>query len=245
MDWSNLYPEFIDSGFTEKEQRKSSEQKLNMLKKNVEIADIGCGYGGLLFALSLQMPETLILGLEIRTSVTQFVQQKIVAMRKNPSISNEENVESIPSTNDEISLGKHPYQNIACIRANTMKFLPNFFRKSQLKAIFICFPDPHFKARKHKARIVSTGLAAEYAFVLRPGGKLYTITDVEELHGWMVDKMAAHASFERVGDEEMDADELVKLMSTKTEEAKKVERNKGVKYVAAFRRLEEPGWPDE
>lgn len=58
-----------------------------------------------------------------------------------------------------------------------MKFLPNFFRKGQLSKIFLCFPDPHFKTRKHKARIVSTTLNSEYAYVLREGGIIYTITD--------------------------------------------------------------------
>lgn len=33
------------------------------LTKNVEVADIGCGYGGLLMALGLVMPDTLCLGL--------------------------------------------------------------------------------------------------------------------------------------------------------------------------------------
>jgi tRNA (guanine-N7-)-methyltransferase len=79
------------------------------------------------------------------------------------------------------------YQNITAIRANTMKFLPRFFARRQLSKIFICFPDPHFKARKHKARIVSSALNAEYAFVLRPGGLLYTITDVEEYHKWILE----------------------------------------------------------
>ena len=67
-----------------------------------------------------------------------------------------------------------------------MKFLPNLFPRSSLHHIFLCFPDPHFKARKHKARIVSATLCAEYAYVLRPGGVVWTITDVEELGGWMV-----------------------------------------------------------
>jgi tRNA (guanine-N7-)-methyltransferase len=44
MDWSEYYPGFIGK------------------HKNVEIADIGCGYGGLLFALSPRFPDTLILG---------------------------------------------------------------------------------------------------------------------------------------------------------------------------------------
>ena len=30
--------------------------------KHVEIADIGCGFGGLLFALGPQFPETMVLG---------------------------------------------------------------------------------------------------------------------------------------------------------------------------------------
>lgn len=162
-------------------------------------------------------------GLEIRTSVTEFVQEKIKALRHQ---------------NASTAL----YQNIACIRANTMKFLPNFFAKAQLAKIFLCFPDPHFKARKHKARIVSTTLNAEYAYVLRPGGVVYTITDVQDLHEWMVEHLEAHPSFERVGEEELESDECVGVMRMETEEGKKVERNGGQKFVACFRRLEDPPW---
>lgn len=79
--------------------------------------------------------------MEIRTSVTEFVQSKVKALRA-------QNAESDPTA----------YQNVACVRANSMKFLPNFFERGQLKKIFLCFPDPHFKARKHKARIVSLTL---------------------------------------------------------------------------------------
>jgi tRNA (guanine-N7-)-methyltransferase len=193
------------------------------LTKDVEILDIGCGFGGLLIALAPLMPDTLILGMEIRTKVTQFVQDRIAALRSQAGDS-------------------HLYQNVACLRANTMKFLPNFFKKAQLSKIFICFPDPHFKARKHKARIVSATLNSEYAFVLRPGGIFYTITDVEALHQWMVEHFEAHPSFERVPEEDVASDECVKTMSTETEESKKVERNKGPKFVALFRRLEDPPW---
>ena len=162
------------------------------------------------------------LGLEIRAQVTEFVKEKIWALRaQNPG---------------------GPYQNAGCLRANTMKFLPNFFRKAQLSKIFICFPDPHFKARKHKARIVSTTLSSEYAYALRPGGIVYTITDVEALHEWMVEHLDAHPLFERVSEEEQEKDECVRVMRTETEEGKKVERDKGTKFVALFRRLEDPPW---
>ncbi len=192
--------------------------------KDVEIADIGCGFGGgLLFALAPKLPSTLILGMEIRSSVTEYVQEKIKALR---------------AKHMETEL----YNNISCIRANTMKFLPNFFRKAQLSKIFLCFPDPHFKARKHKARIVSASLNSEYAFVMKPGGKVYTITDVEDLHLWMVEHFEGHPSFERVGEEEVEADECVEVVRAETEEGKKVERNGGSKFVAVFRRMEDPSW---
>jgi tRNA (guanine-N(7)-)-methyltransferase len=123
-----------------------------------------------------------------------------------------------------------------------MKFLPNFFRRAQLSKIFICFPDPHFKARKHKARIVSPTLNTEYAFVLRPGGIVYTITDVEALHDWMVEHLQGHPSFERVPKEEEERDSCVAIMMSETEEGKKVERNNGHKFVALYRRLEDPPW---
>lgn len=126
-----------------------------------------------------------------------------------------------------------------------MKFLPNFFRKAQLSKIFLCFPDPHFKARKHKARIVSTTLNSEYAYVMIPGGVVYTITDVEDLHKWMVEHFEAHAGFSRVSSREEDTDICVQVMRTETEEGKKVERNKGQKYVACFQRLKDPPWPEE
>ncbi|KYK55113.1 RGS-protein [Drechmeria coniospora] len=217
MDWSKYYPSFVDDDAPEQQGQP------RRMKKDVEVVDIGCGFGGLLVALAPMMPETLMLGLEIRTSVTEFVQDRIWALREQNSASK-------------------LYQNAACLRANSMKFLPNFFNKGQLSKIFICFPDPHFKVRKHKARIVSTTLNSEYAYALRPGGIMYTITDVEALHEWMVHHFKTHPSFERVAAEEEQEDECVKVMMMETEEGKKVERNKGQKFVALFRRLEDPPW---
>ncbi|RDA83564.1 hypothetical protein CP532_5343 [Ophiocordyceps camponoti-leonardi (nom. inval.)] len=220
MVWSTHYPAWMED---------SSQPP--RLQKDVEVVDIGCGFGGLLVALAPLMPDTLMLGLEIRASVTEFVQERIWALR-------EQNGGDDGSSSSSSKL----YQNVACLRANSMKFLPNFFTKGQLTKVFICFPDPHFKARKHKARIVSTTLNSEYAFVLRPGGIVYTITDVEALHEWMVHHFEAHASFERVAPDEEKADECVRIMTSETEEGKKVERNKGQKFVALFRRLEDPPW---
>ncbi|KAI0112484.1 putative methyltransferase-domain-containing protein [Nemania sp. FL0031] len=230
MDWSTHFPAFVpntDSVIIPPATESSPADAVSLppkkLTKEVEVVDIGCGFGGLLVALAPALPDTLLLGLEIRTSVAEYVEDRIIALR---------------TQNPDSNL----YQNIGCLRANTMKFLPNFFRKGQLTKAFICFPDPHFKNRKHKARIVSTTLNSEYAYVLRPGGIVYTITDVEDLHHWMVQHLEAHPSFERISVEEEEADPCVEIMKTATEESKKVERNKGQKFVALFRRLEDPPW---
>ncbi|KAI3321255.1 putative methyltransferase [Xylariaceae sp. AK1471] len=230
MDWSTYFPAFVANGeptttplLAETSLANATNPSPSRLTKEVEVVDIGCGFGGLLVALAPALPDTLLLGMEIRSSVAEYVQHRIAALRiQNPD--------------------SNLYQNIACLRANTMKFLPNFFRKGQLSKAFICFPDPHFKHRKHKARIVSTTLNSEYAYALRPGGIIYTITDVEDLHDWMVQHLEAHLSFERISEAEQEADPCVEIMRTETEESKKVERNKGQKFIALFRRLEDPPW---
>lgn len=208
MDWSKLYPHYFD-------------QESNKMTSEVEIADIGCGYGGLLINLAPEFPDKLLLGMEIRVQVTQYVEDRIIALRNQHK---EENT----------------YQNIAVLRGNAMKFLPNFFRKAQLSKMFFCFPDPHFKQRKHKARIITNTLLSEYAYVLKEGGIIYTITDVEDLHNWMVKHLEEHPMFERLSKEWEKQDKCVSIMWNSTEEGQKVTRNKGSKWVACFKRLPTP-----
>lgn len=155
--------------------------------------------------------------MEIRTKVSDYVHQRIEALRQQ-------------------SIGD--YQNIAVLRANSMKFLPNFFERAQLTKMFFLFPDPHFKKKKHKARIISHTLLAEYAFVLAPGGLLYTATDVKDLHDWMVENLNAHPLFDRIPNEEIFFDPVVNCVLEKTEEGIKVARNNGDKYLAVYKRLE-------
>ncbi|KAF4549443.1 tRNA (guanine-N(7)-)-methyltransferase-like protein [Elsinoe fawcettii] len=273
MDWSTHYPSYIDSSQpTQDPSTTALQQPLPpRITKPVEIADIGCGFGGLLFALSPRMPNTLLLGLEIRTSVTAYVQEKVKALRNRsalPTAPDDGSSTPNPSSDAVPVIPGATYQNVSALRANTMKFLPNFFQKGQLRSIFLCFPDPHFKARKHKARIVSQTLNAEYAYVLRPGGLVFTITDVRDLHDWIVTHFGKSEGWERVdvskvveatekgqGGEvgeievvngppaEGEIEGCVRLMMGETEEGKKVARNKGSRFVAVFRRLEDPEWP--
>lgn len=90
-------------------------------------------------------PDNLIVGMEIRVKVSDYVMDRIEALRSQHS---------------------GQYGNIACVRTNAMKYLPNYFHKGQLKKMFFLYPDPHFKKAKHKWRIINKCLLAEYAYIL-------------------------------------------------------------------------------
>jgi tRNA (guanine-N7-)-methyltransferase len=61
MDWTSHFPAFA---------RSESENGTppNMIKE-VEVADIGCGFGGLIVALAPLFPETLMLGLRLQHAI--------------------------------------------------------------------------------------------------------------------------------------------------------------------------------
>jgi tRNA (guanine-N7-)-methyltransferase len=74
MDWSVHYPAFGkgDVGNVGEEDVPSTTETAmeggpktwrRAVAKQVEVADIGCGFGGLLFALAPKMPDTLIMGM--------------------------------------------------------------------------------------------------------------------------------------------------------------------------------------
>ncbi|XP_053907514.1 tRNA (guanine-N(7)-)-methyltransferase isoform X2 [Cuculus canorus] len=185
----------------------------------VEFADLGCGYGGLLVSLSPLFPQSLMLGLELRAKVAAFAGQRLRALR---------------------AAQRGSFGNAAVLRANAMKHLPHFFHKGQLSKLFFLFPDPHFKRPKHKWRIISPALLAQYGYVLRPGGLVYTVTDVPELHEWMVTHFGDHPLFEAVPLDQLEDDPVAPLLATATEEGRKVQRSGRPVFPAVFRRLQDP-----
>lgn len=277
MDWAPFFPGYAAAPGDASAHAGLRDGKL------VEVADVGCGFGGLLVGLAPVLPDMLCLGMEIRTKVTEYVRLRILALRNGikeedmeghieaaqaaseaaaaagadeasaaavadetmsgaaegaaSSSSSSSDSAAGASSGSSVTGGIRPYDNVSVLRTNAMKYLTSFFARGQLSKLFFCFPDPHFKKSNHRRRIVSTPLLAEYAHVLRPGGRLYTISDVRDLHNWMAAHGDAHSCFERVSDAELASDPCVGVMRTYTEEGKKVERARGDKHVAVFRRL--------
>uniref|UniRef100_A0A6B2LFQ2 tRNA (guanine(46)-N(7))-methyltransferase n=1 Tax=Arcella intermedia TaxID=1963864 RepID=A0A6B2LFQ2_9EUKA len=164
-------------------------------------------------------PDTLSLGIEIRTKVVEYVKQRIDRLR-------------------EENQGTTKYQNISVLNTNAMKYFPNHFYKGQLKKIFFLFPDPHFKKANHRRRIISSALLPEYAYLLAEGGKLYTVTDVHELYLWETACLDSCPLFERVQEEENQQDPVIPLILNNSEEAKKVQKANGQKWYAVYRKVE-------
>lgn len=211
MDWHAHYPQYCPAG-------TSSE---GMETKAVTIADIGCGFGGLSMKLAAMFPEKLVLGMEIRPRVVDTVKARIAKLRSQAA-----------------ETQQHDYQNVSVMRINIMKQAPNVFHKGQLEKMFFLFPDPHFKKANHRRRVINPNFLAIYAYILKVGGLLYTITDVQELHEWMVKHLSEHPLFERALDQEAKDCPVMDAIHNSSEEGQKVSRHSGCKYPAVFRRRE-------
>ena len=241
INWSLSYP--IEFSSSPKDQKANSNLYLNTktypgpftnekykpistsnIPKNfysepyVNIVDIGCGYGALLENMSKSLEKgSLALGLEIRDKVTNYVGERIKGLRLN-------------TDNKE-------FNNISVMRSNTMKLLLNFFYKGQLDKLFFCFADPHFKRTNHRKRIINQYLLNEYSYLLKKGGKLYIITDVEELYIWERSMLNQNKCFKEMSKEEVEKDPFTGFMKN-TNEARKVIKNWGNMFYSIYERVE-------
>lgn len=179
------------------------------------ILDVGCAYAGLLTSLAPLHKDKIMLGMEIRPRVVDYSQYRISEIRQNDDNGH----------------------NIWVLRCNVMKNLVNYIQKAQLEKIFFCYPDPHWKKKNHRRRIISQTLLDEYAYVLKKGGLIYTVSDVKELGDWMCEHLEQHPSFERLTQQEVDADDFVPYVKDSSEDAQRTQQQKKQKHLCVFRRI--------
>jgi tRNA (guanine-N7-)-methyltransferase len=159
--------------------------------------------------------------MEIRNKLVNYVAKKICATRQeNPG-----------------KVRKKQFLNISVVRTNAMKNLPNFCGKESLEKLFFCFPDPNFKKSHYRRRIVNKALIMDYCYLLKPGGKIYAITDVFQLHEWHLQQLSECKTLVAVDEEENLKDPCLQVILSDTEEGKKVTRNLGKKYWCIFQKV--------
>lgn len=70
------------------------------------------------------------------------------------------------------------FPNVRCVFANMSVDMPRLFAPASVRRFFLNFPDPWFKSRQHKRRVIGPGLVGEIARALVRGGELFVQTDI-------------------------------------------------------------------
>lgn len=137
--------------------------------------DIGCGKGQFLLNIATLEPNWNFLGLEIRELLVQEAN----------------------TWRDELGLTNLHY--LFCNVNNSLRSLLSSLPTGTLQRVTIQFPDPWFKHRHAKRRLVQPELIAELATYLAVGGVVFLQSDIEALAVEMCDRFSAHPAFQRQG----------------------------------------------
>jgi tRNA (guanine-N7-)-methyltransferase len=137
------------------------------------VVDIGCGGGRFDLMMAKRYPEKNVLGVDIRAPLVE---------RGNAWGSHAGLVDNLhfAECNATVSMGK---------------WLTSYAEEcdAAVEMVAIQFPDPHFKTRHHKRRVVQSALVRAVARGLTPGARVFLQSDVQEVSEDMRNK------FERFG----------------------------------------------
>ena len=123
--------------------------------------DIGCASGEYLFDLALVNTSWNYIGIEIRERLVQTAKLKARARK---------------------------IKNLYFVFGNAYNLLndiQNKFIIKNIKSISFNFPDPWFKKKHHKRRIIQTELINIFSNLLQKGALIFIKTDVKELFDYM------------------------------------------------------------
>jgi tRNA (guanine-N7-)-methyltransferase len=138
--------------------------------------DIGCAKGHFLLRMAAQAPHWNFLGLEIR----QPLVQQANVLRMNHQLTN-------------------VYFLMAQANAHLASILASF-PTNVLRRVTIQFPDPWFKRKQRKRRLVQPDLVAVIADYLQPGGEVFLQSDVREVALEMYHHFLHHPQFVSCGE---------------------------------------------
>ncbi len=115
--------------------------------------EVGSGKGMFLLAAAQQRPETNFLGIELAEKYAEFCAAR---------------------------LAKWKIPNACVISADAGRVFAELLPDASLAAVHVYFPDPWWKARHKKRRVMNERFVRQIERTLRPGGSLHFWSDVEE-----------------------------------------------------------------
>ncbi|GAA6624305.1 tRNA (guanosine(46)-N7)-methyltransferase TrmB [Scytonema sp. NUACC26] len=137
--------------------------------------DIGCARGRFVLNMAQVEPMWNFLGLEIREPLV------------------------VEANRLRSELGLVNLHYLFCNANNSLRPLLSSLPQKKLQRVTIQFPDPWFKNRHAKRRMVQPELVAELAEFLTPGGIVFLQSDLEFLAVEMCDRFAANPAFVKHG----------------------------------------------
>ena len=142
--------------------------------------DIGCASGDFLFDLALANTNWNYLGIEIR--------EKLVKSAK-------------------LKAREREIENLYFVFGNANNIVNHFHRKfinNTLKSISFNFPDPWFKKRHHKRRVVQPELINILSSYMQKGSLIFVKTDVKDLFDYMDCTISKNFNFKQIEQNDFD-----------------------------------------
>ena len=127
--------------------------------------ELGSGKGLFLATAAERKPEHNFLGLEMAHKYAHFAAAR---------------------------LGRQQLQHARMVDGDGLRVFREFLPSDKLTAVHVYFPDPWWKARHKKRRVMSEAFLHDAERTLLPGGTLHFWTDVEEYYHSGVESVLAH-----------------------------------------------------
>lgn len=139
--------------FLEFDQLPNPWDKLQLFGRDAPLeVEVGTGKGLFMQNATLANPDHDFLGIEVSRKYARFAAAR---------------------------LSKHDSENGRMVHGDGLKLFRELIPDDHLEAVHVYFPDPWWKARHHKRRVLNEPFLLDVARTLRPGGKLHFWTDVQ------------------------------------------------------------------
>ena len=197
-------------------QEIESIPKIDQIFKNSVLPihlDIGCASGEFLFQLAENNKNWNYLGIEIR--------EKLIINAKH-------------------KLQEKDIDNLYFIFGNADKLLKNWINQYPdkiLESASINFPDPWFKKKHHKRRIIQAEFLNRLSLIMSNKSLFFLKSDVEELHHYMNSVISNSLIFEKVKNKNLNYLETFNPTKIKTEREKYVTSKQLAIYETIYKKI--------